>query len=204
MSATEKGTCHGKRRDKRGHSRQPLRLGTRSSIGPSSDGALNVEPLQPSDGWQPFGSGSYVGCVTGYPSAVRSPAANTGARIGPTFRTGIGTASLAYTPPVIYSYILIDFVAFVLVGVVAALVAAKARPGSLTHSCWLVRDQRLTSCTVNAGRPFRMPYVASAAPSLLLKCRSLPPLADSHFAPEFAFRNFAISLSERSLPLTRE
>ena len=65
-------------------------------------------------------------------------------------------------------------------------------------------DQRLRSRTVNAGRPFRMPYVASAAPSLLLKCRSAPVFDGTHLAPEFAFRNFVISFSERSLPFARE
>jgi hypothetical protein len=49
-----------------------------------------------------------------------------------------------------------------------------------------------------------MPYVASAAPSLLLKRRSLPALTGIHLAPEFAFKNFAISFSERSLPSARE
>jgi hypothetical protein len=80
--------------------------------------------------------------------------------------------------------------------------AAKAHSCSL-NSC-LVRDQRLTSRTVNAGRPFRMPYVASAAPSLLLKRRSVPVFSGTHFAPELTFRNFAISFSERSLPFARE
>ena len=63
--------------------------------------------------------------------------------------------------------------------------------------------QGLSARTVNAGRPFRMPYVASALPSLVLKRRSAPVLVGTHLAEEFTLRNFVISLSERSVPFAR-
>jgi hypothetical protein len=59
--------------------------------------------------------------------------------------------------------------------------------------------------TVSVGRSSTLPYIASALASLRLNRRSVDVLSGVHFAPAaFAFRNLAISLSERSRPLHRK
>ena len=66
-----------------------------------------------------------------------------------------------------------------------------------------IRHLLLIVRTVSAGRPFTVPYVASALPSVRLKRRSLAALSGVHVArAAFAFRNLVISFSVRSVPFT--